>query len=180
MWKGILTRCYNSNNKSYKYYGKKGIKMCKRWRHSYDNFASDMGERPEGTSIDRIDSNGNYEPGNCKWSTPTEQTQNRRNMHKVAPDLGECAPNGSASGPTHVSSRGGKPRTESPTNLHKPASNPMTAEERAKIEIDVIKRCIDAINEMENIEARAGTARYIAKLFQDAADKAIEIERATP
>jgi len=56
----------------------------------------------------------------------------------------------------------------------------MTAEERAKIEIDVIKRCIDAINEMENIEARAGTARYIAKLFQDAADKAIEIERATP
>lgn len=63
---------------AYKYYGGRGITVCDRWLASYDNFISDMGTRPSlGHSIDRINSNGNYEPSNCRWATKKEQTRNR-------------------------------------------------------------------------------------------------------
>ncbi len=81
IWKGMFQRCYNSKTESYKYYGARGIAIDERW-HTFSNFLADMGERPVGLSIDRIDNNSNYSSGNCRWATPKEQIDNRRNSSK--------------------------------------------------------------------------------------------------
>ena len=77
-WAGMLKRCYNPNNPSYKNYGGRGIKVCDRWRHSFINFYSDMGGRPSGLTLDRVDNDGNYEFSNCRWATDKEQNNNQR------------------------------------------------------------------------------------------------------
>lgn len=77
-WDSMKERCYNPNNISYPNYGARGITICNRWLESFQNFYDDMGERPKGMTIDRIDGTKNYEPSNCKWSTVKEQASNRR------------------------------------------------------------------------------------------------------
>jgi len=83
IWNSMINRCYNKNNKDYKNYGGKGIKVCDRWKNNFSNFFNDMGLKPESMSLDRINNNGNYEPENCKWSTYIEQASNRSNNRKV-------------------------------------------------------------------------------------------------
>ncbi|TCG09380.1 hypothetical protein BZM27_06155 [Paraburkholderia steynii] len=74
----MMKRCYLESATFYQYYGGKGVKVCDRWRDSFANFFADMGERPEGMTLDRYpDKNGDYAPGNCRWATPTEQIRNR-------------------------------------------------------------------------------------------------------
>lgn len=73
----MIRRCTDPSNKNWKRYGGRGITVCKRWTEAFENFLADMGECPNGLTIDRKDGNGNYEPGNCKWATVFEQNQHR-------------------------------------------------------------------------------------------------------
>lgn len=74
-WAGMHSRCSNPNTTGYEYYGGAGISVCARWK-SFEAFLRDMGEKPTGTSIDRTNGSGNYEPGNCRWATKVEQANN--------------------------------------------------------------------------------------------------------
>lgn len=83
VWSTMIARCYNPKNSSFKNYGARGITVCDRWKSSILNFIEDMGMHKKGTSIDRINNNGNYCKENCKWATCKEQARNTRSNHII-------------------------------------------------------------------------------------------------
>jgi hypothetical protein len=82
-WALMIQRCTNPKRAEWKYYGGRGVAVCERWK-SFENFLADMGARPGRKSLDRIDNDGNYESGNCRWATRKEQRANRRDSRRAA------------------------------------------------------------------------------------------------
>lgn len=111
IWKNMRQRCMNPHNPSWLRYGGRGIQLCDRWKESFENFLSDMGESPNGLSIDRIDNNGNYEPANCRWATSLTQGRNTSTV-KLSMSIAKELRNLYASGvrPMHIQKQFGLKR----------------------------------------------------------------------
>lgn len=88
-WAGMLARCRNKNDPAYPRYGGRGIEVCDRWSgdEGFKNFLTDMGERPNGLSLDRVDNSKGYLPENCRWATAKEQAGNTRNINLLSIDI---------------------------------------------------------------------------------------------
>lgn len=84
-WEAMLQRCHNPRHRSYRFYGAIGVKVCERWRASFEHFLEDMGRRPDRAhSLDRFpNAAGDYEPGNCRWATRTEQHRNKKSNRLI-------------------------------------------------------------------------------------------------
>ena len=81
-WAAMIRRCTDPNNNRYKYYGGRGISVCREWLDSFQSFLEDMGERPSDRTLDRVDPDGDYKPSNCRWATAVEQRNNRSIMDR--------------------------------------------------------------------------------------------------
>ena len=86
VYHAMLNRCYNPNDVAYKYYGERGITVCDRWKNSFQSFVDDMGARPKGLTLDRVNVDVGYEPSNCVWATMATQSKNKRNNVFIVAD----------------------------------------------------------------------------------------------
>lgn len=92
-WGGMIQRCTNPKFRQFRDYGGRGISVCPEWRTSFERFLADMGPRPVGLTLDRINNDGNYKPGNCRWASRSQQQRNQRRNHRAwaaTPDFTEA------------------------------------------------------------------------------------------
>lgn len=82
-WRSMRSRCYNRSNPSFRHYGARGITVCQQWLDNYDQFVADMGQAPEGRSLDRVNNALGYSPENCRWATMKEQLNNQRRNRRL-------------------------------------------------------------------------------------------------
>lgn len=82
-WQSMIWRCNNKARRDYPRYGGRGIRVCQRWLTSFENFLADLGLKPKGSSLGRIDNDGDYQPGNCRWENNTEQARNKSSNHLI-------------------------------------------------------------------------------------------------
>jgi len=80
-YRAMIARCYDETSPAFRFYGARGVRVCRQWKNSFENFLADLGERPDGMTLDRIDPFKGYSKQNCKWSTREEQDQNKRADH---------------------------------------------------------------------------------------------------
>lgn len=83
-WRQMIGRCYNPKHHNYRLYGSRGITVCERWKESFELFVKDMGSKPDGWYIDRIDGKGNYEPSNCRWVSPQQSALNLSSNRRIS------------------------------------------------------------------------------------------------
>jgi hypothetical protein len=111
-WRAMMSRCYRPRDTSWQHYGGRGITVCERWRESLLAFIEDMGPKPAPNySIDRIDNDGNYEPGNCRWATQTEQVKNQRRSRRCPVLRGPIPKNDQCGGWARLIECGGESRS---------------------------------------------------------------------
>lgn len=131
-WDKMIQRCTNPNNTGYYRYGAVGITVCDRWLESFDNFLEDMGERPEGMTLDRIDGSGGYYKENCRWADLTEQNFNRRKSEgKSTPKQGVSYCTGSGSYAAYIGHKGEFIRL----GYYKTFEEAVAAREKAELEL---------------------------------------------
>lgn len=83
IWCGMKKRCYTPSCDSYPYYGGRGIKVCDKWKNNFSAFVADMGDRPQGTTLDRVDGDRDYSPENCRWADHSTQMKNRKPFKRL-------------------------------------------------------------------------------------------------
>ncbi len=134
-WDSMKQRCLNQNSPDYSRYGGRGITVCERWLNSFEWFLEDLGERPEGRTLDRIDPDGNYEPGNCRWATASEQQFNRR-FNKKLEYRGQVKPMVDLSSESGVPLKILRWRLENGWNIDRAIETPVRVKSRSSIQIE--------------------------------------------
>jgi hypothetical protein len=145
-YRGMFNRCYNQNQKSYKDYGGRGIFVCERWqgKGGFKNFLSDLGERPENATLDRINNDGPYSPENCRWASCDEQANNKRNNRWIT-----------ANGKTQTMAQWAKEIGCNPSNIIYRIKSGMTEEQAVTT----------PIAERPNSKLTADDARYVKENY---------------
>lgn len=131
IWTNMKSRCFNPKSSSFRHYGGRGITVCDEWRHSFERFLTDMGEAPDGMSIDRIDSNGPYCKDNCRWATQLQQMANTSRTRLVECD-GEMVPLSEAARRRGMDVRTLHSRLKSGWTLARALSEPLRASQMNK------------------------------------------------
>lgn len=163
-WNGMKNRCFNESSSNWKHYGGRGITVCERWL-DFQNFIADMGERPEGKSIDRIDNNGNYAPENCRWATDKEQGRNKRTNCIISTSKGDmCVAEAAEIAGIWIGSMNYRINTK--TDSNEILENRITKRKQTPRNLESVNKTIDFVKSIVSELLNKGmTQSYIASII---------------